>query len=100
MERIYIAGKIGDLPKEEYEVNFAVGSIEGAILGYQSISPLYLPHKHDKTWKSYMREDLRALKECDAIYMLRNWTDSRGAKIEHWFAKRYGKKVYYQNNYL
>lgn len=97
MEKIYIAGKIGDLPKEVYEFNFSVGEINGARMGYESISPLNLPHNHGKSWKEYMSEDLKALKGCEAIYMLTNWTDSRGARIEHWFAKRYGKKVYYQN---
>ena len=43
-----------------------------------------------------MKEDLKALKDCEYVFMLNNWTDSKGAKVEHWFAKRYGKKIIYQ----
>lgn len=46
------------------------------------MNPLTLPHSHDKSWHSYMREDIKALCDCDAIYMLANWRDSRGARIE------------------
>ena len=49
------------------------------------------------TWKEYMQIDLRALRLCDSIYMMKGWRNSRGARIEHWFAKRIGLKVYYQN---
>mgnify|MGYP003555439623 CR=1 FL=1 len=42
-----------------------------------------LPHSHDKTWASYMREDLKAMLECDSIFMLPGWENSQGAKIEH-----------------
>lgn len=94
--KIYIAGKIGFLPEHEYIANFKQGKIEAAAAGYTPLSPVDLPHDHDRTWKSYMKEDLRALKECDAIYMLSNWKDSRGARIEHWFAKRYGKILLFQ----
>ena len=30
-----------------------------------------------------MRQDLKAMLDCDGIYMLDNWKDSKGAKIEH-----------------
>lgn len=94
--RIYIAGKITGLPITEAKYNFDTGKHEAEIAGFHPISPMDLPHDHDKSWKSYMREDLAALKTCQAVYMLRNWSDSRGARIEEWFARRYGKTVYYQ----
>jgi hypothetical protein len=43
-----------------------------------------------------MKEDLEALKSCDHLFALSNWQDSRGARIEVWFAKRYNKTIIYQ----
>lgn len=94
--KIYIAGKIGYLPVEVYTTLFKNAQIAHENLGYTVVNPVDLPHKHERTWKVYMREDLKEVKTCDAIYMLNNWIDSRGARIEHWFAKRYNLKVIYQ----
>lgn len=99
MKRIYIAGKIGFLPEHVYKANFETGKREAASLGFSAVSPVDLPHDHERTWKAYMIEDLKALLQCDAVYMLDNWADSRGARIERWFALRYGKDVYYQSSY-
>ena len=43
-----------------------------------------------------MKEDVKALCECDIIYMLSNWTDSKGAIIEHTIAMYLGLKVQYE----
>lgn len=45
---------------------------------------------------AYMREDLKALLDCDAILMLKKWGDSKGALIEHSVAKAVGMTVFYQ----
>ena len=43
-----------------------------------------------------MREDIKALLSCCTIFMLDNWRDSRGAKIEHQLAKDLEMKIIYQ----
>lgn len=96
MEKCYIAGKIGDLSPTEYEKLFEQGREEVFKLGYHPITPLDLPHNHDKTWKSYMVEDIRLLMSCDAVYALRNWIHSPGARIEIGLAVQLGIKVIYQ----
>lgn len=97
MRRIYIAGKIGDLPENVYKLNFEIAKSEVEIAGFIPVSPVDLPHEHERTWKAYMLEDLAALKTCQGVYMLRNWNDSRGARIERWVAMRLGIQVYYQS---
>lgn len=97
MKRIYIAGKIGDLPENVYKLNFEIAKSEVEIAGFIPVSPVDLPHQHERTWKAYMLEDLAALKTCQGVYMLRNWNDSRGARIERWVAMRFGIPVYYQS---
>jgi hypothetical protein len=95
-KRCYIAGKIGDLPKEVWEENFnrAIAAVEE--MGYVPVSPTQLPHQHERTWISYMREDLHALIDCDAVYCLRNWRDSPGAKIEINLALQLGLTVLHE----
>jgi hypothetical protein len=82
MKTIYIAGKIGGLPTEVYTDNFEEAEKTVIEMGYKPISPVKLPHDHDKTWESYMKEDLIALICCDAVFAQRNWISSRGATIE------------------
>lgn len=92
----YIAGKIGDLTEQEYTNNFQKAAEEVKSLGYEPFSPLDLPHNHDRTWKSYMIEDIRLMMGCDAVYALKNWVHSPGARIEIGLAVQLGIKVIYQ----
>lgn len=96
LKKCYIAGKIGDLPIEEFTRNFETAKDEVNELGYYPISPLELPHAHGKTWIEYMKEDLIALLDCDAVYCLRNWRDSPGARIEIQTALSLGLTVHHQ----
>jgi hypothetical protein len=93
---IYISGKIGDLEKEVYEKHFNDAKKELNEVGFDVVSPIELPHDHDKSWFEYMIEDLKALKPCDGIYMLNNYHDSPGALIELAFAKRMGKRIIFE----
>lgn len=94
--KIYISGKIGNLPIEQVHTKFAQAK---AYLQdhYEVISPLDLPHNHDKSWASYMVDDLKALMGCQVIYMLHDWVHSPGATIEHQFAIGMGIRVVYQS---
>jgi len=48
------------------------------------------------TWLDYMRVDIKALVDCDEIYMLRGWWRSRGARLEWVIAWGLGYKVRYE----
>jgi len=91
--KAYISGKITGLSIEDARKNFEQGKSAVEKLGFIPVSPMDLPHNHDQTWESYMKEDLTALLECQAIYTLPNWEDSRGAKIEVELAKQLGIHV-------
>ena len=80
--KCYIAGQISGLDSEEYINNFEKAKQEVVALGYEPISPLDLEHGNSESWEDYMKLDLKALIDCDYIYMLNNWNNSRGAKIE------------------
>ena len=92
----YVSGMITGLDMRDVSIAFesACGFLRSE--GLRPLNPLDIAPK-GLTWKEYMQIDLRALRLCDSIYMMKGWHNSRGARIEHWFAKRIGLKVYYQN---
>lgn len=94
--KCYIAGKIGNLPDDVWQANFKYARLAVRALGYDPVCPTQLPHNHDRTWESYMKEDLTALLQCDLLYAQRNWKESRGATIEVNLAKTVGIEIIYQ----
>lgn len=93
-KKIYLSGKISGLPICEAIKNFE--SAENQLKGFANIvNPMRLRHDHDKSWQSYMKEDIRALMECDAIAMLPNYKSSKGALIELNLAKSLGFEIIY-----
>jgi hypothetical protein len=50
----------------------------------------------EEDWKVYMSACLMAIVNCDAIYMLRGWQLSKGAKLEHTIAEELGIKIVYE----
>lgn len=60
--------------------------------GYEAINPHKIGHKTDN-WVLCMKKDIIALMECNAIYMLKGWHRSKGARLEWFIAKclQYGE---------
>ena len=97
MKTIYISGKITGLSIEEAMENFL--KAEKHLIDKCDcyvINPMNKPIEEGKTWGQYMLEDIEKLFECEAIYMLSNWEDSKGAKIEYAIAKNMGKVILYE----
>lgn len=63
--------------------------------GHKVVNPAELPHNEDltKPWSFYIREDLRALLDCDEIMLLPGWKGSKGARLERRLAKALGMKI-------
>jgi len=93
--KIYISGKISGIENEALEL-FTKAEKELQAKGFETVNPMTLTHEHDKSWHSYMKEDVKALCECGEIFMLSNWIDSKGAIIEHTIAMYLGLKVRYE----
>ncbi len=94
--KIYVSGKISNLPKPEYESRFRVAEQHLKAMGYEVVNPLDLHETSAKTWDDFMITDILHLFKCDGIYMLNNWKDSKGARIEHAIAIECSKKIFYQ----
>ena len=99
--KIYISGKISGLPEKEYKTNFILAAIEAQYYRYfdckETVNPCNIkPFLGIKTWFFYMIADIRELLKCDAIYMQRNWMESRGARIELAVSVLTNKNIYFQ----
>lgn len=96
MNRIYISGKISGIENGALKLfNKAEKYLQSK--GYETVNPMTLNHNHDKSWVAYMKEDIKALCDCDSIFMLSNWSDSKGAIIEHSIARDLGMTILYES---
>jgi len=80
---IYIAGQITGLPIEVAEKNFAKAERELRQLDLKVINPLKLGIPYSWSWDDQMTECKRVInKDATAIYFLRGWKNSKGAREE------------------
>ena len=88
----YISGPMTGLPDLNFPA-FHAAEKKLADMGYDVRNPADVGEVPGKSWEWYMRQDLRMLCDCDAIYMLRGWQNSRGAHLELHIAHRLGMEV-------
>ena len=95
--KVYISGKISGLPHAIALSKFKASERILFSENYIPVNPMELNHtEHDQSWEGFMRVDLKALCDCDAIYMMNNYKDSRGAKIELQLARDLGMKIIFE----
>ena len=95
--KVYISGKITGLQIEEVNENFSKAASYIRSIGHIPISPLDItPPNADMDWKEFMIKDISGLLDCDAIYMLKNWGQSKGARIEYQIAKEMDLKIIFE----
>lgn len=93
---IYISGKITDTDDylqrfERAEKHLNTMNITDVINPAKVNS--YLP---ELSYSQYIKMSLCMLEMCDIIYMLKNWENSIGAKLEWEFAKANNYKIMYE----
>lgn len=87
--RYYIAGKVTGL--KNYKSFFNVIEKQLIAQGHLVMNPAILPEGFP--WESYMPICYAMIDACDAVYMLDNWRDSEGAKLEYDYAVDHGKLI-------
>lgn len=94
--RVYISGRIKDYP--DFREHFAAAARRLTNdLCYEVIDPCEVdPGCEEPTYEDYMKADLRELLHCNAIYMLRGWERSVGARTEHLVAAMCGLEIMYE----
>lgn len=93
---IYISGQITG--NENYICDFINAELylKKEYKGSTIINPIELTKASSEDWEYYMRIDLRELLNCNAIYMLKGWEQSRGATLEHTIAEALGMNIIYE----
>jgi nucleoside 2-deoxyribosyltransferase len=69
--------------------------------GYDPVNPCHVGMKVEipkgtsieKAWHLYMIENLKALSNCDSIFMLQGWRNSKDAIIENLYAQALGLSI-------
>ena len=87
MKKIYIAGKVTGEPLAECTMKFGLAQKTIENLGFIAINPLEVVGDWKTPWNEAMRKCLHALIDCDAIVLLNDWQDSKGAMIEQQLAQ-------------
>lgn len=95
-KKVYISGKISGLKYIDALYNFQTAEDDLIAKGCEVVNPMKLDHDHDKSWKSFMRVDLKAMLDCDTIYMLEGYKDSPGAMVEFRLACDLKMKILFQ----
>lgn len=88
--RIYLAGPMTGRPDFNYPA-FNAEAARLRAIGYHVENPAENPQQ--STWQGYMRQAVRQMMMCDAVALLPDWHDSRGARIENSLAMDLGIKA-------
>lgn len=94
--KIYISGKISGTDLTETRARFAAAAKVTKRLGYEPVNPLENGLSEHDSWEAHMLKDIIDLLQCNAIYMLQGWEDSKGARIEHYIATKIGMPIMYE----
>ena len=90
--RVYIAGAMTGVFKYKEKFIEAEEYIRG--LGHIVLNPSFLP----EGLSDYYEINKAMIDQCDAIYVLLNYENSKGTKREIEYAKSTGKQVIYQQD--
>ena len=96
--KVYISGKITGLNFEETSAKFQEASELIEAMGMTPVNPL-IGADQTKTWEQHMVRDIELLMGCDAIILLDDWNESRGARIEKFIAEQRNMLIFYQRNF-
>lgn len=91
--KIYIAGKITGL--ENYKELFSKAANKLKDKGYSVMNPAVL-EGGKFTQDDYMHVCYAMIDVCNSVYFLNNWKDSKGANLEHKYAKEKNKIIIYE----
>lgn len=90
---VYLSGPISGRPYYEYQDEFREWETICENNGLVVLNPAKNPK--GLTAADYMRISLAQVEAADAIVLLPNWQNSKGAKIEKAYAEYIGKRVFF-----
>lgn len=81
--KIYISGPMTGIPDFNRPA-FDRAADDMCAAGHEPVLPVQ--YVEGKTYEEYLSDDIKMLLDCDGIYMLDGWKESKGAKIKHMIA--------------
>lgn len=94
--KIYISGAITNNPNYLSDFNNAQKMLKSKYPEAEIVNPIYIDHKPLSSWVDYMKADIKAMLECDTIYILNSWKRSKGATLEYIIAKHLDFKLMFE----
>ena len=100
---VYISGAITGIPN--YQEHFKEAEEHIKAFGLKTLNPVEFCKGMEKKakelgvpleWGDYMRKCLVTIPAADAMYMLKGWEKSKGARLEHHIAQELGIEIIYQ----
>lgn len=82
IRKIYISGKISGLPIGEVIAKFHAAERKIRRFGFEPLSPLKNGLPLETEWADHMGRDIALLLKSDAVYLLPDYNESKGARIE------------------
>lgn len=95
--KLFISGPISGRPYKEAAIHFNSAATLAYQIGFDPVNPIQLCRPYWAWWRC-MAVCLWHLLWCDAVFMLRGWDMSRGARIEHKVAEILGKVIMYEED--
>lgn len=93
---LYISGPMSGMPELNYPA-FNAAAEHLRERGYAVVNPAEVQStKPEMAWGDWMRADIAALLNCDTIYLLKGWEQSKGASLEYYIAESLGMAVMHQ----
>ena len=93
MKSVYLSGPMTGIPKHNFPA-FHDAATELRSMGFRVVNPAEINSVPGaNSWEQCLRNDIKALCDCDAIILLPGWEGSRGAHLEVHIAHRVGMQI-------
>ena len=90
---VYLSGPMSGRPDYNFPA-FNAAAKHWRAKGHRVINPAEFGVNEGWDWHQYLRQDIRALSEADAVAVLPGWQQSRGASLEVHIAETLGLPIY------
>lgn len=91
---LFISGKITGDPNYREKFAAAEANLSTA---FDVVNPAILPTISSWNWDAYMHISTTMLQHCAVVYMLSDWQESDGAKMEHAMATALNLIIVYES---